>query len=711
MMISELVLLVLVWRADSAFGVPSKVLTVHEATERFQNSVQQQNFQSVLISIEDRLRNLDNIYSMQLSDTLEVKLDQYHRKLETLDTKIIRLESLVMLNLDKISENISTKDYKDDLTRTQLSRRLENVYEGLGHKISYMERKFELSIDKLQSKADATLQRLERMEDDMAQRHGDIEAELSENLLSFEEYKTSTTLIAENALMGIANTLKVTIAQNITKTIQDLNRTVQQRLDLINRGVLEVFNETRQVKEKTDSMKTDLEQDLNSYANKVSDLNMDIWKRSSGVENKIKNIEVVTNASRIESQNGVRALMLQIGKTSKGSSPGLSNNDKTSVESLKKALNLSLEKIISNQELFLESCHRVQMDESQIESEISTLLGKLIDLLDVQLAIAIKDLKAIEKSLKSHDSRVNRNLNQAITNIISLFEKITKQSRDAGATLEDIKLSVNSLFTFVQDVLPPGGESHVTEKMLSDILHNMSLFSIQNAENTSTEVANLLSSKQKLSEVLKNIFNEKFEIFINQTQHILERGNNAVLKTLKMNCSNNTETETNLVRTYSTNLTLNQLDMCSQNYGDLIDVRAGFSCSNKTANRTYSEEIQMEADLNKTILAIFGKPHATIKVPKKDKLCPPARASMIDTRYAGSNCTTKKGAKKTNSKHGRNNYKPKINVKFEENSESTTDMYGVKIDEMDVTTEVDSMIITSTLIAEVESSTHKGRED
>ncbi|XP_066259221.1 putative leucine-rich repeat-containing protein DDB_G0290503 [Euwallacea similis] len=710
MMISKLVLLVLMWRADSAFGVPSEVLTVHEAIERFQSSLQQQNFQSVLISIEDRLRNLDNIYSMQLSETLKVKLDQYHRKLETLDTKIIRLESLVMLNLDKISENISTKNYKDDLTRTQLSRRLENVYEGLGHKINYMERKFELSIDKLQTKADSTLQRLERMEDDMMQRHGDIEAELSENFSSLEEYKSSTTLIAENTLTDIANTLKVTMSQNISNTIQNLNRTIQERLDFINRGILEVFNETHLVKEKTDSMKRELKQDLNSYANKVSDLNMDIWKRNSGIEDKIKSIETVTNASRIESQNSVRALMLQIGKTSsKGSSPGLSNNDKTSMESLKKALNLSLEKIISNQELFLESCHRVQMDESQIESEISTLLGKLIDMLDVKLATAIKDLKAVEKSLKNHDSRVNRNLNQANTNIISLFDKTTKQSKDVGAALENIKLSVNSLFTFVQDVLPPRGEPHVTEKMLSDILHNITLFNLQNAENASTEVMNSLSSKQKLSEMLRNILNEKFENFINETQHTLEQSNNAVLETLKMNCSSNRETETNLVKTNSTTSTLNQSDMCSQNYRDLIDVRAGFPCNNKTVNRTYSEEMEMEANLNRTILAIFGKPPVTTELPKKDKLCP-TWANVNDMRYAGNNCTMKKVVKKTKSKHRHNNYKSKIHVRFEDDSESTTDMYGVEIDETETTTAGDSMTITPTLIPEIESSTNRGED-
>lgn len=109
-----------------------------------------QNFFSILTSIEERLKSLDNIYSMQLSQTLEAKLDQYSRRLEALDTKIIRLEALVMLNLDKISENISTKNFKDDMSRTNLLRKMDSVYEGINHRLSYMDRKYETNLVKIQ---------------------------------------------------------------------------------------------------------------------------------------------------------------------------------------------------------------------------------------------------------------------------------------------------------------------------------------------------------------------------------------------------------------------------------------------------------------------------------------------------------------------------------------------------------------------------------
>lgn len=109
-----------------------------------------QDIHSILQSIEERLRNLDNIYSMNLAPSLEEKLELYQRRLESLDSKIIRLETLMMLNLDKISENISTKNFKDDISKTNLIRKVDAVYEGLSHRLNYLDRKFEASSTKIQ---------------------------------------------------------------------------------------------------------------------------------------------------------------------------------------------------------------------------------------------------------------------------------------------------------------------------------------------------------------------------------------------------------------------------------------------------------------------------------------------------------------------------------------------------------------------------------
>ena len=57
-----------------------------------------------------------------------------------------------MLNLDKISENISTKNFKDDIARTNLAKKVDAVYEGISHRLNYMDRKLETSSGKLQAR-------------------------------------------------------------------------------------------------------------------------------------------------------------------------------------------------------------------------------------------------------------------------------------------------------------------------------------------------------------------------------------------------------------------------------------------------------------------------------------------------------------------------------------------------------------------------------
>lgn len=55
-----------------------------------------------------------------------------------------------MMNLDKISENISTKNFKDDISKTNTYRKMDSLYEGLNSKISYFDRKYETSFGKMQ---------------------------------------------------------------------------------------------------------------------------------------------------------------------------------------------------------------------------------------------------------------------------------------------------------------------------------------------------------------------------------------------------------------------------------------------------------------------------------------------------------------------------------------------------------------------------------
>lgn len=67
-----------------------------------------------------------------------------------LETKLSRMESLLEVQLEKLSENMSSKNFKDDIAKDQIFRKIDSVYERINHKLGYIEGKFDMDALKLQ---------------------------------------------------------------------------------------------------------------------------------------------------------------------------------------------------------------------------------------------------------------------------------------------------------------------------------------------------------------------------------------------------------------------------------------------------------------------------------------------------------------------------------------------------------------------------------
>nr|XP_023016162.1 uncharacterized protein LOC111505568 [Leptinotarsa decemlineata] len=217
-------------------------------------------------------------------------------------------------------------------------------------------------------------------------------------------------------------------------------------------------------------MKAELKEDFNNYANKVADMNSDMWKNSDTTEDDLKAIAFVVNSTKDEMQNGVRALMLQIGKLS-NKEIDIPLDSSNRYEEFEKKLNDNFEKILTNQDVFLQSCYRLQKDESQIETQISDILNKLIDMLEKRLGSEAKDFKNLEKALKNHDSRTYRNVYQANQNIISLFDKTTVSTQTLTNEIKKVNSDLNALFAFVQSTLPEATPLSSMDRRVG-IIHN-----------------------------------------------------------------------------------------------------------------------------------------------------------------------------------------------------------------------------------------------
>lgn len=67
-----------------------------------------------------------------------------------LETKLSRMESLLEVQLEKLSENMSSKNFKDNIAKDQVLRKIDSVYERINHKLGYIEGKFDMDVLKLQ---------------------------------------------------------------------------------------------------------------------------------------------------------------------------------------------------------------------------------------------------------------------------------------------------------------------------------------------------------------------------------------------------------------------------------------------------------------------------------------------------------------------------------------------------------------------------------
>lgn len=587
---------------------------------KFQSALQQQSIVTILSSIEERLRNLDNVYSMQLSQNLENKLDQYNRKLESLDSKIVRLEALVMLNLGKISENISTKNFKDDLTKTDLFRKLDSIYEGINHRLNYIERKIDTSSVKIQETVETTGIRLEKMERDSMKRDTDFENELSITISGIKNLTTNynnlekkLANVTEDNLNVSKHTYTLVMKYNVEnrKSMNKLHDNIIGNLQYLDNKTSQHIKISEDTNTLLKQIRVDLKEDFNNYANKVADMNYD-------TEDGLKVITFVVNATKAELQNGLRSLMIQVGKI-----PPKSNEFNTGADyqELDKKLSTNFEKILTNQDVFLESCHRLQMDESQIESEISVMLNKLIDMLEKKLSTETKDIKNFEKNLKNHDSRINRNLLQANENIISLFEKSTTNSQILIKDVRKIGNDLNILSSLVQSTVNDGSTSVSAattkiildkliflEKSTKDIQYSVSNQRPENVSNHQIYKELQKSSKliiatieklqnytiescaheQKLQDMLKDISQKNFRPLNSEPKHPIDHQKNETVRELVISVFGENPNKNNQ----------KQKKKCKQNIRNLIDIRADIEdCSENSQDTTKKKKIKYGIDI------------------------------------------------------------------------------------------------------------------
>ncbi|KAF2904883.1 hypothetical protein ILUMI_01300 [Ignelater luminosus] len=510
---------------------------INAAERTFRNDLNYPNIHLMLVSIEDKLRNLENTLNMQCTAAISGKIDYYGRKIDNIEKDLSRFQVYMRMELDKISENISTRNFKDDITKDRIVRKIDATYERINHKLVNIEGQIDIGSIKSQNGREMIITKLEKMEESLTIRDADMEAELADAVAAIDDLKTTCTGIEENVMNATKESTKI-VLKNTEKfvkryhgqTINFLESTNKSLTGVLNlqQNVTTLLNQTNNTSNLIRLAKDEFDEDLNEYANKMVDLYSELWKKSDTLENTLQSLSKITNLTRNEQQNGLRALMVEVGrKPEKQGVQSDSSIDNKKLQELSEKIDSNFENVMIAQNLFLESCHRVQMDESQLESQISIVLEKLIDIFENKTSVGPKDIEQLTQLIKTHDSNVRKNIYHITNNLLALMQKtangnseimdyISNQRSQLEIILallqeipnfdvnsEQIQMVLDALQNFQQQLNKTNNQ---TQFQLSEInLMNSFIIKILNSSHDSNSGINNAKLQQTL-EFIKNIY-------------------------------------------------------------------------------------------------------------------------------------------------------------------------------------------------------------
>nr|CAD7395662.1 unnamed protein product [Timema cristinae] len=417
-----------------------------------------QSIQVVLMNIDERLRTLENLYSPRYTTHWEISLEQQARHLDMIESRLGHFEVLLELRLDKLTETIGARKLEEELSMDQMNHKVDITYERLSHQLGYIEARLDIGISKIQSSMEASVSQMEKIEAAYTGRQEDIEtafmdtnsevADLKKNLYMFQEVynKTmqSTSLLCDQ-VKGPINQL----TESVNKLDQDVNQFLipwqQYRSEEKSRNEL-----TR------DNLLTTV---ISNITTKVNNISSEMLQRTHILESLSKDSMSLCNATRREVQDGFRSLIVQLGR--RGLFQSDHDNHYTSLELSMEALadliqrrfsdlgrkhESSFQMLIMTQNLFLESCHRIQQDEPQLENKLTLVLEKILDTITNSCTTAEEGIGELHELIKSHNSHVIRTVTHATNTVLQASEQSNADTKHLDVALtaaqDNIKLSL-----------------------------------------------------------------------------------------------------------------------------------------------------------------------------------------------------------------------------------------------------------------------------
>ncbi|CAH2005423.1 unnamed protein product [Acanthoscelides obtectus] len=415
----------------------------------------------------------------------------FGRKLDAFDMKLNVFESSVLKQLNMMHEQLVGQ------------KNIPNV-EALERNLAA---KYQHSLDKIQGTTDTIQKHLEKLEQQMEKRDSNLEAELSYAVGSLEMVKAKQKIL-ETKIGN--NTSSLNAGLNMTKHIQKLvshyhtdeKKHMNRLHDNIINSLVYLDNKTTEHFLISDAnnqvlsqLKKELKEDFNSYANKVADMTTDQGTSSKNLQVSLNNIK-----SQISTlQTGYRGVVRKNGTDGPSDSIVYVDGD------IKRALATGFEKVLANQQEFIKGCYKVQMQEPQIESEISDMLERMLDMLEKRFAVNDRDANTFKHFLKNNHEQAQRNMLQLNDNIASVYKQSSAHFREIEGMIAHAQERMKALYAYVKNALPEKGKRDIVGEVQESLNALQAYLKRVLPEDEREKFKDILDKLQKIEEYMTNL--------------------------------------------------------------------------------------------------------------------------------------------------------------------------------------------------------------
>ncbi|KAJ9574153.1 hypothetical protein L9F63_008409, partial [Diploptera punctata] len=380
---------------------------------------------------------------------------------------------------------LSARQLKEELAKDQINRKIDSTYERLNHRLGYMEARLDVGITKLQSSIESGMGRIERLETTAVGRQGGMENEIMTIGSGISDLKKQFSVFEEqcnNSFRVIEEHGKhmTTEINNLATRVEDLHVKLNKTQSGNEQNDDEGNGSQKNINVMVDKITNDIDRHGNNFITKLNNMYNDMWRKTQVLEGLAKDTMSLSNATRRELQEGIRTIALQIGRRGLFQSDRERQEGSMDIGLIQRRLNelgrkfdSSFQMLMLAQNLFLESCHRIQIDEPQMETKLTRVLEKILDTITNRSMSTDRELREIEDMLKSHSTHMRHSVGHATDNIIRSTDKLAQLQIDLLSTKEQL-LEGNK---YIEDAISDIREEKLTiSEKIDNIVSALQMF-------------------------------------------------------------------------------------------------------------------------------------------------------------------------------------------------------------------------------------------